>query len=639
MIKEQTTPTDFQLKELSKIYIQELKDNPKDLVLRLKLAEVFCLLKRIDGAINLYHSVAFSYAKGGNLGQSIMICKKILDIRPDHSNTLEMLAKLCKSKQTRDEKRNIPVQNIGGKWIADPLGGNRSSASNLKSEPRNEAISFQPTMLAPDDDSAPHPRPITVPAIPSRKLTSANVNRPASPPTPQETLPPVLAPIHDSGVYIPPEEERSDIRSIHSKRLAKTILDPTIVEYVEELEDGDLDETPSPSSLQSPPSQPYFTQQDHVVTQEDQKRVPVEAKPPRPTNPMDSALLNSLLRMDAEYAYQDPPETKGFGAIEKEVHLAGLTLEPATDFPEQANPDPITPPDDPPLEPEEFSEELQIPFPLFSALEPAAFMALIKKMERRFYSAGSFLFKEGDPGDSLFLVASGMLQVIKDDENDKQIQLARLGGGSFLGEFGLLTDGHRHAAVRCVEECELLELKRDVLLDLAKEYPSIPWTLRMFYQQRIMTMVMATSPLFKAVSQLERKAVLSQFTFRRFLGREVVIHQGKTGPGFFVILVGEAAVYLRPEEDQEEILIGILSEGEYFGEMSLLTGRSATATVMAEGVMEVLMLDSSDFYDLAARHPEIWNEVQKESERRRMEINELAGTPLKSIKKNEICLI
>jgi CRP-like cAMP-binding protein len=258
------------------------------------------------------------------------------------------------------------------------------------------------------------------------------------------------------------------------------------------------------------------------------------------------------------------------------------------------------------------------PFPLFSDLDTKAFLSMVNKMERRVVPGGSLVFQEGDPGDSLFLVSSGNLLVMKSNERGRQVELARLGPGSFFGEFALLTDRRRHASVRALDECELLSLQRTDLMELIEEHPSVAWTLRVFYQQRLMAMVIATSPLFQAVPNPDRRAVLSRFAHRRILEGEVVIEQGKPGTGFFVILVGEVSVTCT-DKDGQEVPLGSLSEGDYFGEISLLTGSFAEATVRANQITEVLTLNARDFYDLASQHPEIWAEVQEEAERRQQD--------------------
>jgi CRP-like cAMP-binding protein len=364
----------------------------------------------------------------------------------------------------------------------------------------------------------------------------------------------------------------------------------------------------------------------------------------RPTIKMDVGQMSSLLRVDAETAFADRPAAINFMSIQREVNAAGHDQQetaPSREEEEEAERNLRDTLREPPAilgisSAGDVEDSPYVPFPIFSELDTPAFLAMVERLERRVYAQGAVVFQEGDPGDSLYLVSSGNLQVLKSDESG-QIQLARLSGGSFFGEFGLLTDGRRHATVRCIEDSELLVLRREVLIELTQSHPSISWTLRTFYQQRVMANVMATSPLFRAVSPEDRRAVLSRFTFRRFLEGETIVEEGHQGTGFHVILVGEVLVTCRTEEDPE-FALGALSEGHYFGEMSLLSGCVAEATVTATRVTEVLMLNAQDFYELAAAHPEVWVEVQQEADRRRQATaDRLASHGLRAT--DDLCLI
>jgi CRP-like cAMP-binding protein len=364
----------------------------------------------------------------------------------------------------------------------------------------------------------------------------------------------------------------------------------------------------------------------------------------KPTAPMDSLTQGTLLRKDAEQAFieRQAPSATCYAEIERQVRHAGWEQalnEVEEDEAERTETDLQDTLKDPSVDlatPTETAEARPKIFPLFSDLDTSAFLALIRRLDRRVYAADTLVCREGDPGDCLYLVGAGRLQVMKESDTGEQIRLALLGPGSFFGEFGLLTDGRRHASVRCVEECELLELRRSELEALCGEHPSISWTLRTFYQQRVMAMVMATSPVFQAVSPEERKSVLARFTVRRFMAGEKIIEEGRPGTGFYVILVGCASVRHRVP-DGTQVDLSILREGDYFGEMSLLSGATAQATVRAESITEVLVLAPQDFYDLAADHPEIWAVVQGEAERRRQDTAEQLAYWAKG--GSQVCLI
>jgi len=94
--------------------------------------------------------------------------------------------------------------------------------------------------------------------------------------------------------------------------------------------------------------------------------------------------------------------------------------------------------------------------PLFADLlkEQRARVLAASTVER--VPAGGWLFREGDPGDALFVVRTGRLEVVQND-----VVIRVLGAGAALGELALLTGGERSASVRARRETEVLKLGRD----------------------------------------------------------------------------------------------------------------------------------------------------------------------------------
>ncbi len=84
------------LKELA----AALKAEPGSIPKRLELAAVLREAGRPAEAIDLYRGVAEAYAEDGRLVQAMAVCKGILDIDPEHRDTLEMLAALAHARSS-----------------------------------------------------------------------------------------------------------------------------------------------------------------------------------------------------------------------------------------------------------------------------------------------------------------------------------------------------------------------------------------------------------------------------------------------------------------------------------------------------------------------------------------------------------
>lgn len=94
---------------------------------------------------------------------------------------------------------------------------------------------------------------------------------------------------------------------------------------------------------------------------------------------------------------------------------------------------------------------------LCRALSAAEIDALAAIVETREISAGRELFREGDPGDGLFLVVSGEIDIVKQAAGGPR-SLAQLGAGAILGEISLLTSEARSATGHAIMDTRLLHL-------------------------------------------------------------------------------------------------------------------------------------------------------------------------------------
>jgi len=111
-------------------------------------------------------------------------------------------------------------------------------------------------------------------------------------------------------------------------------------------------------------------------------------------------------------------------------------------------------------------------------------------------------------------------------------------------------------------------------------------------------------PLFSDLPQAALMALFNYCPLRRFAPGTVVISQGELGNSFFVICSGEVRVFRVQEGEQVEL--AILKEGEFFGEMALLSGEPRSAFVEAvEPDTQVLEIPADALVGLSRKFPQI----------------------------------
>jgi CRP/FNR family transcriptional regulator, cyclic AMP receptor protein len=110
---------------------------------------------------------------------------------------------------------------------------------------------------------------------------------------------------------------------------------------------------------------------------------------------------------------------------------------------------------------------------LFSGLDTVELEELAQSMRTRRFRRGEIIFHEGDPGDALFIVASGAIKIgIPSDAGDEAI-LATVRPGDFFGELALLDGAPRSATATALERTETLVLPRERFRELVNGHPGI----------------------------------------------------------------------------------------------------------------------------------------------------------------------
>jgi len=112
------------------------------------------------------------------------------------------------------------------------------------------------------------------------------------------------------------------------------------------------------------------------------------------------------------------------------------------------------------------------------------------------------------------------------------------------------------------------------------------------------------SPLFEVLSGEERDALIKEMELEEHDEGSVIITEGQPGSSMYIIARGEVKVYTRGP-DGAAVYLAKLGEGDFFGEVSVLTGKPRTATITASQPTQVLRLDKTKLDNALARYPGI----------------------------------
>ena len=111
---------------------------------------------------------------------------------------------------------------------------------------------------------------------------------------------------------------------------------------------------------------------------------------------------------------------------------------------------------------------------LFAGLEKVTLAKLAAYLQPLSYEAGAIIFRQAEPGDAFYLVATGSVGVYTADKSGAgETRLEVLRAGEPFGEMALLTNSPRTASIKAESDCEVLRLERGAFLDLVRQQPGV----------------------------------------------------------------------------------------------------------------------------------------------------------------------
>ena len=119
--------------------------------------------------------------------------------------------------------------------------------------------------------------------------------------------------------------------------------------------------------------------------------------------------------------------------------------------------------------------------------------------------------------------------------------------------------------------------------------------------------LLARIPFFTDLPDEELDRIAATLDMVNLQSGDILFREGDTGEHMYVVVSGELEVLMAPDTDNE-LILNIVHEGEYLGEMSfIMPGGRRTASVRARGEVGLLSLSRDQFDDLLKRHPKLAN--------------------------------
>ncbi len=115
---------------------------------------------------------------------------------------------------------------------------------------------------------------------------------------------------------------------------------------------------------------------------------------------------------------------------------------------------------------------------------------------------------------------------------------------------------------------------------------------------------MLSTPLFAGFSEKDLAAVIHGLELRTFEPGDILVAEGAPGDSLFILSTGSVKCYVRNPKGHY-MKVHTLKEGDFFGEISVLTGKPRTATLVAGEYCEVLELSKANLDAITKTHPQV----------------------------------
>jgi signal transduction histidine kinase len=155
---------------------------------------------------------------------------------------------------------------------------------------------------------------------------------------------------------------------------------------------------------------------------------------------------------------------------------------------------------------------------LFKTLPPVEWRELNKIAEERRSAVGSEIFREGDPGDGIYVVKEGLVEISALVAENQRRVLSQRGPGEIFGEMAVVEDRPRSATATAVKDTRLYFLPRSEMLAMLQHSPGLSFNILQEVSHRLREFDQLH---LREVVQAERLAVLGNFA-------RSIIHDLKT---------------------------------------------------------------------------------------------------------------
>ncbi|MDX8401279.1 MAG: cyclic nucleotide-binding domain-containing protein [Mariprofundaceae bacterium] len=228
--------------------------------------------------------------------------------------------------------------------------------------------------------------------------------------------------------------------------------------------------------------------------------------------------------------------------------------------------------------------------------------ALFALGRRRRLRAGEVLCHKGDVAHGIWLLESGEIEVVPDEEYAPfRVRRAPL-GITVLGETGLFTRARRSASLVAVEPSSVIEVEAEAIERREAEDPAFAGAMARLMRRKWLEPALARHEIFARINDIDRRRIAAAFRPMELAPGEELVAEGGVMDAAFLLQQGCLFYMHDADEGEAREVVGVMP-GDVVHLGGLLPGYASPYRIVAATPARVMRLDASDFAPFLARRP------------------------------------
>ncbi len=263
--------------------------------------------------------------------------------------------------------------------------------------------------------------------------------------------------------------------------------------------------------------------------------------------------------------------------------------------------------------------------PFFSDIDESVLQEVSGKVSIYEFDADKIVCRHGKFDERFYIILSGTAKATIPTAKDPKYVLYRLNPGDYFGEEIVFTSEPRESTI--VAETQLLTLatEGDTLRYLMEVSENITNLMNQKYIERKLRNDLRRVPMFTHLNEMIFEKILEKVELFSLSEEKTVFREGEPGDAFYLIRDGEVNVYISMEK--KERLVAILGNGQFFGEMALLSDEPRNATVTTSKKTDLVKISRENFFNIIKSDKTVLKELDEVVNSRKMNQEDALRNP------------